>query len=179
MTDAFFPDNTVLCNFAAVDRVDLLRAVLGERGRWTEAVAFEASQSAAYLPVLASLSVDGWLGEPVEVTSDVDVQAIERIRRAAFGGTDDRPLQHLGEAQTCYVIKHWAEFSGSWWITDDREALRYAKFQGITTRETIDLMSMAVVNGDIGAQDAFSLMMLMADRDRGLRLPKTASDFTK
>jgi predicted nucleic acid-binding protein len=179
MTEAFFPDNTVLCNFAAVDRVDLLRSVLSERGRWTEAVAYEASRSAAHLRALASLAADGWLGEPVEVTSDADIQAIERIRRAAFGGTDDRPLQHLGEAQTCYVIKHWADFSGSWWITDDREALRYAKFQGITTRETIDLMSMAVVNGDIGAQDAFSLMTLMADRDRGLRLPKTASDFTK
>jgi hypothetical protein len=179
MTDAFFPDNTVLCNFAAVDRLDLLRSVLGERGRWTEAVAYEASQSAAYLRALVSLAVDGWLGEPVEVTSDADVLAIERIRRAVFGGTDDRPRQHLGEAQTCYVIKHWAEFSGSWWITDDREALRYAKFQGITTRETIDLMSMAVVNGDVGAKDAFALMNLMADRDRGLRLPKTASDFTK
>jgi predicted nucleic acid-binding protein len=179
MTEAFFPDNTVLCNFAAVDRVDLLRSVVGERGRWTEAVAYEASRSAAHLRALASLAVDGWLGEPVEVTSDADIQAIERIRRAAFGGTDDRPLQHLGEAQTCYVIKHWAEFSGSWWITDDREALRYAKFQGITTRETIDLMSMAVVNGDIGERDAFSLMILMAERDRGLRLPKKASDFTK
>jgi hypothetical protein len=179
MTEAFFPDNTVLCNFAAVERVDLLRSVLSERGRWTEAVAYEASRSAAHLRALAGLAADGWLGDPVEVTSDADIQAIERIRRAAFGGTDDRPLQHLGEAQTCYVIKHWAEFAGSWWITDDREALRYAKFQGITTRETIDLMSIAVVNGDVGATDAFSLMNLMADRDRGLRLPKTASDFTR
>jgi hypothetical protein len=48
---------------------------------------------------------------------------------APFSGADDRPLQHLGEVQTCYVIKHWAEFSGSWWITDDREALRYANAQ--------------------------------------------------
>jgi hypothetical protein len=179
MTEAFFPDNTVLCNFASVDRVDLLRAVLGDRGRWMEAVAFEASRSAAYLRALEGLGSNGWLGEPIEVTSDADIEAIERIRRVAFGGTEDRPLQHLGEAQTCYVIKNWAEFTGSWWITDDREALRYAKFQGITTRETIDLMSMAVVDGDIGAQDAFGLMNLMAERDRGLRLPKTAIDFTK
>ena len=39
MSEAFFPDNTgfpdntVLCNFASVDRIDLLRSVLGERGR--------------------------------------------------------------------------------------------------------------------------------------------------
>ena len=67
MTEAFFPDNTVLCNFAAVDRVHLLRSVLGERGRWTEAVAYEASRSAAHLRALAGLAVDGWLSEPVEV----------------------------------------------------------------------------------------------------------------
>jgi hypothetical protein len=179
MAEAFFPDNTVLCNFAAVERLGLLRSVLRERGRWMEAVAYEASRSARHLPALADLVGDGWLGEPIEVTSAVDIQAIEQIRRAAFGGTDDRPLQHLGEAQTCYVIKHWADFAGSWWITDDREALRYARFQGVTTKETIDLMSMAVVDGDIAARDAFGLMNLMADRDRGLRLPKTASDFTR
>ena len=74
-----------------------------------------------------------------------------------FGGTDDEPLKHLGEAQTCYVIKNWPEFAGSWWISDDREAVRYAKLQGITTRETIDLMTIAVVDGDI-APDAFDLM---------------------
>jgi len=34
-----FPDNTVLCNFAAVDRLDLLQAVLNGRGRWTPTVA--------------------------------------------------------------------------------------------------------------------------------------------
>ena len=57
MTEAFFPDNTVLCNFAAVDRIDLLRSVLSEHGRWTEAVAYEASRSAAHLRSLASLAV--------------------------------------------------------------------------------------------------------------------------
>jgi hypothetical protein len=91
----------------------MTEAFFGERGRWTEAVAHEASRSAAHLRALANLAIDGWLGEPAEVTSEADIRAIERIRRAAFGGTDDRPLQHLGEAQTCYVIKHWAEFSRS------------------------------------------------------------------
>lgn len=40
---------------------------------------------------------------------------------------------------------------------DDREAVRYAKLQGITTREAIDLMSIAVADGDIGAADASGL----------------------
>jgi hypothetical protein len=179
MTGFFFPDNTVLCNFAAVNRLDLLKLVVSDRGRWTEAVAYEASKSAAFHPAIASLPDDGWLDEPIEITRDGDVRKIEQIRRAVFGGTEARPLQHLGEAQTCYVIKNWPEFAGSWWITDDREALRYARFQGITTRETIDLVAVAAVNGDIPAPEGFALLNLMAERDRHLRLPKTADDLIR
>jgi hypothetical protein len=179
MTEFLFPDNTVLCDFAAVDRMDLLRSVLDGRGRWTEAVAHEAHKSAAYLPTLATLARRGWLGEPIEVTEEVHVRQIEHLRRAVFGGGDDRPLQHLGEAQSCYVILNWAEFAGSWWITNDRDAVRYARFQGITTRETIDLMSIAVVDGDITALDAFALMTRMTDAGRHLRLPKSPGEFAR
>lgn len=179
MTEFLFPDNTVLCDFAAVDRLDLLRSVLGERGRWTEAVAYEASQSARYLPALASLTADNWLGDPIEITDAADIRQIERIRRVVFGGGDDRPLQHLGEAQSCYVILNWAEFSGSWWITNDRDALRYARFQHITTRETIDLMCTAVAYGDITAGAAFGLMTRMTDAGRHLRLPKSPAELTR
>jgi len=178
MTEFLFPDNTVLCDFAAVDRLDLLRSILGGRGRWTEAVAYEASRSERYLPALASLNTEAWLGEPIEVTQEADIQQIERIRRAVFGGTESRPLLHLGEAQSCYLILNWAEFAGSWWITNDRDALRYARFKGITTRETIDLMSIAVSNGDIPVRSAFDLMKQMADADRSLRLPQSAAELT-
>jgi len=179
MTEFLFPDNTVLCDFAAVDRLDLLRSVLSERGRWTEAIAYVAGRSARHLPALIALIQDGWLGEPIEIIEDADIQRIERIRRVVFGGTDDQPLQHLGEAQSCYVILNWAAFAGSWWITNDRDALRYARFQGITTRETVDLMSIAVVNGDIAARAAFELMTRMTDEGRHLRLPRSAAELAR
>lgn len=176
MAEFLFPDNTVLCNFAAVDRLDLLKSVLDGRGRWTEAVADEARRSAGWLPALRELAGSGWLDEPLEIVDDSDVLAIERIRRAVFGGSDAKPLQHLGEAQTCHVILNWAPFAGSWWISDDREALRYARFQGITTRETVDLMNIAVVNGDIAARDDFDLMMKMVDAGWHLRMPCSPKD---
>jgi hypothetical protein len=179
MTEYLFPDNTVLCNFAAVSRLDLLKSVLNGRGRWTEAVAYEASRSASRLPALRRLPAEDWLDEPIEVTRESDIRAINRIRRAVFDGTDDEPLKHLGEAQTCYIIKNWTGFAGSWWISDDREAVRYAKLQGITTRETIDLMSIAVADGDISARDAFNLMQAIADADRCLRLPKSAEELRR
>ena len=70
MTEYLFPDNTVLCNFAAVDRLDLIKSVLNGRGRWTEAVAYEASRSASRLPALRGLVAEGWLDEPIEITKN-------------------------------------------------------------------------------------------------------------
>jgi hypothetical protein len=151
MIEFLFPDNTVLCNFASVNRLDLLNLVLDGRGRWTEAVAYEASRSGRVLRDLGQLAADQWLGEPIEIDDESEIQQINAIRRAVFGGTDDEPLKHLGEAQTCFVILKWSEFAGSWWISDDREALRYARLQGITTRETIDLVSTANMSRSDGA----------------------------
>jgi hypothetical protein len=179
MTEYLFPDNTVLCNFGAVKRLDLIESIFRGRGRWTEAVAGEASASAQWLPALRDLASAGWLDEPIEISRPRDVQNVDRIRRVVFGGTDDQPLKHLGEAQTCYVIRNWDEFAGAWWISDDRDALDYARGQGITTRETIDLMNMAVADGEMSAVDAFALMQQMADSDRHLRLPKSAAELQR
>ncbi|MFI9451564.1 hypothetical protein [Amycolatopsis sp. NPDC052450] len=179
MTEFLFPDNTVLCNFAAVDRLDLLKSVLDGRGRWTEAVAYESTRSARFLPALGKLARDPWLGDVIEVNDESEIQEVDAIRRAVFGGTDDKPLKHLGEAQACFVIAKWPEFAGSWWISDDREALRYARFRGITTRETIDLVRMAVGIGDIASEEAFDLLYKMADLGRHLRLPSSAAELTQ
>lgn len=176
MSVYFFPDNTVLCNFAAINRLDLLKAVLEGRGRWTAAVAYEASRSANHHPDLSDLPAEGWLGEPIEIDQDADIQQINLVRRVVFGGTEDNPLKHLGEAETCHIILNWNEFTGSWWISDDRDALDYARRQGITTRETIDLMATAAVAGAVTAQEGFELMLKMVERDRHLRLPVRPSD---
>jgi hypothetical protein len=176
VTTYFFPDNTVLCNFASVDSLGLLVTVLNGRGRWTSAVAYEASRSAQFMPTLNGIAVNGWLSEPIEITGEKDIQRVNQIRRAVFGGTDGEPLKHLGEAETCFLLKEHSEFAGSWWISDDQEAVRYGRFQHITTRETIDLMTIAVVNGDIAAHKAYELMLVMADKGRSLRLPSSPSE---
>jgi hypothetical protein len=98
VTTYLFPDNTVLCNFASVDRLGLLRTVLNGRGRWTSAVAYEASRSAQFMPALNGIAADGWLSEPIEITSEKDIQRVIQIRRVVFGGADNEPLKHLGEA---------------------------------------------------------------------------------
>ena len=179
MTEFLFPDNTVLCDFAAVERVDLLRSVLNGRGRWTEAVTYEASRSARVLPALRALLGDDSLGEPIEIDDEHEILRINAIQRAVFGGDDDEPLKHLGEAQTCFLIRERPEFAGSWWISDDKESLCYARRQGITTRETVDLVGTAVAYGDLGAEEGFELMQRMADEGCGVRLPDSPADLRR
>jgi len=95
VAEAVFPDNTVLCNFAAVHRLDLLERFLRGRGRWTEAVAGEARRSARFLPDLIKIEKEGWLGEPVEIDAAEAVAGVEHLRRDVFGGSSAEPLKHL------------------------------------------------------------------------------------
>lgn len=179
MTAYVFPDNTVLCNFACVDRLDLLESVLRDRGRWTDAVSHEAAQSAKWLPALRGIADGGWLGEPIEVLDERAVQVVEAIRTGPFGGGKHRPLQHLGESQTCYLLKHWPEFSGSWWVSDDKDALHFARGQGLITRETCDLVAEAVVGGDLTGTAGLALLQEMVQKGQHPRVPASVAELTR
>lgn len=75
------------------------------------------------------------------------------------------------------LIAEVAEFAGSWWVTDDCEALRYARGRGITTRETLDLVEGIVADGDLAADAAVELMHSMSRASRHLRMPTGANHF--
>ena len=177
MAPVVFPDNTVFCNFAAVERIDLLIAWLRGRGRWCEAVHHETTRSARCLSALTQLTGNGSpLGDPIIIDDPSETQKINRIREVVFGGSIDKPTQHLGEAQTCWVIRHRAEFRGSWWVTDDIDAYEYASMQGITTYRTRDIMAMMISDGDLSEQEAWNLMKSMADAERPISLPRSVQD---
>lgn len=173
---ALFPDNSVLCNFAAVQRLDLLRDFLRGRGRWTEAVAAEAAASAGFFPELRRIHAEGWLGEPIEIVRRDDIKAVELLRERVFGGGPHKATQHLGEAQTCHIIVHWTQFASSVWISEDKDSIRYAEARGIPAWNTLDIMRAIVADGDLTAQQAYDLMLDMADAGRGLLLPNTPRD---
>lgn len=164
----WFPDNTVLCNFAAVDRLPLLEKVLDGRGRWTQAVAYEAERSTVYHPRLRDIVDAGWLGEPIEIDDVREIAEVERMRRAVFGGAASQPTRHLGEAETCALITLRKEFRGSVWITDDRSAWRFARRRGITTKETYDLVREAAVGELISAGEGHRLLTAMVAAGRHL-----------
>ncbi|NAS22258.1 hypothetical protein GT755_11245 [Herbidospora sp. NEAU-GS84] len=157
-------------------RLDLLRDILRGRGRWTEAIEYEAHRSAQFYPDLHTLISDGWLGEAIEVSDPQAVFRINRIRTAAFGGSHDEPTKHLGEAQTCYVIKSFPEFRHSYWITDDRDAAEYARAQGITTKDTRRLISDGVQDGACTADEGFRLLGEMRALGRSVDVPGDLAD---
>lgn len=176
MNRYWFPDNSVLCNFAAVERMDLLKAELVDRGRWTAAVAYEAERSAAHLTDLRQVVDDAWLGEAVETTA-VEAEAVERVRVAEFGGTPSRPLQHLGEAETCHVLRTRAEYAESVWMTDDVAAFDFGKRTGLTTWSTRTLVEYMISNGDLTARNAYDLLESMVDAGRFVyRMPGGPND---
>ena len=177
MAAAVFPDNTVLCNFACVGRADLLGAHLRGRGRWVEAVAAEAEASACHLPDLRRLIEGGWLGEPIEITRPTDVRAVESLRVNVFGGTRTRPLQHLGEAQSCFLLSKHDEWSDAVWVTDDRDAFEFAQNQGIITRGTVELFRALVADGDLTPDRAFAVLQDI-DSERGLRIPSSPRELS-
>lgn len=175
---AIFPDNTVLINFACINQLALLGGWLDGRGRWTEAVAYEASRSASYWPPMGELLDGGWLGEPVEPDTD-SAKAIDRLRRNVFGGTRNEPLKHLGESQTCYLLLNDLQWKDAWWITDDKDAYEFAQSKWITTRRTIDVFKNLVAGGDLTAFAAFDLMQSIADNGRSLELPRVAEELLR
>lgn len=136
---------------------------------------WEARQSLQVLPGLQAV-FEGWLGDPIELRNEVEDRQVQAIRRAVFGGAPRIPMAHLGEAMTLFVIQNWTEFHGSTWISNDQDSVEYARRQQIRVMETLDVMREIVADGDITPREAFSLMHLMAQQDRGLRLPSHVRD---
>lgn len=176
MSTAVFPDNTVLCNFAAIDRLDLLLNWLRGRGRWCAAVRSETIKSTPYLPPLAVLTPEnGPLGAAIDIDDEEVIQQIEAIRINGLGGMSDEPLKHLGEAQTCYIIER--DFRGALWVSDDADACDYARFKGIRVYRTFEIFCEIVTEGELTAGEALELMIDMDHNDRNLYIPRDTGEF--
>ena len=105
-------------------------------------------------------------------------EAVERMRLGVFGGMPEEPLKHLGEAQTCYLIRHLSEFEGSWWVTEDGDAYDFGVRSGMQTLRTFEVMQHMVADGDLAADAALALMRAMEEAGRALlHMPQRPSSF--
>lgn len=117
-------DACTLWNFAAVERLELLRTRYEGRCAWTESAQWETRRGVADLPYLQPLIGASWLGTPIATDDPLAVQQVDRIRRA-LGGAPGAPTQHLGEAEAIYYAE--LDRVTTVFATDDRDAFHTAQ----------------------------------------------------
>lgn len=167
-------DSTVFVNFATVSQLPLLRAVLRDRGRWTEAVATETDRFAAQHPELALDKLSLWMGDPIEFPARAtsDIQAYRR----ALAIPGEPATKNLGEAEAIYALEHWPGLRGEVLVTDDRPAGHFAAGRGLQVWDTGRLLADGHQAGEIGCPDAWELLKLMFAKGRGVRVPADHRD---
>jgi hypothetical protein len=93
---------------------------------------------------------------------------VDALRRA-LGGLPAKPGEHLGEAELIYYLERHRP--DSVFITDDRPARDLAVRRQLLTVDTPTVLSECYSYGELGCPDAYELLVQMADRGRGVRVP--------
>jgi predicted nucleic acid-binding protein len=139
----FFADNTVLVSFAHIDRMDLLKNLIKDSGRWSHTVRRECRRSAKEPGLQALSQAENILGAPIRPTGD-EVSNTFALRDQMASPGDDR-YKHLGEAETMAIMS--SRFSDSVFLTDDRRARDLARALGIEVASTWKLLSLICRTG--------------------------------
>ena len=174
MTSPVLYDSVTLRHFAVISRLDLLQACHGTRDkpRWTATVKKEIATSASLgNSECRSLLEMNWLGEAV-ASSPQDLKAITHLKislgNAGFEEEDDAVTsKNLGEAESIQIALRL----GYCFTTDDNDAHRVASGRLGSTRvfDTVDLLRLAVANGDLRIPDAIEVANRIRTADRYLR----------
>ncbi|TFD79415.1 hypothetical protein [Cryobacterium fucosi] len=159
----FFPDNTVLNNFAIIRLMDELGELIGDRGCWCATVANECAKGVTK-PGLEDMakapSIFGDALYPVGAEY-TDTQTI-RERMLKPGDTD---TDHLGEAETIAIMSH--RRMRGFFVTDDRDAAREAKAEGIGVVSTWDILRLMVRGGRMTLGDFHIHATTLVNASRG------------
>jgi len=136
-------NNTVLSNFGLVNQMKLLQQAVRNRAATTKAVLREFHQGIelGYLP---SISMD-WL---VILELDEEEKAIFQLLNQRYGA---------GEA-SCLAV---AQKRGMKFVTDDRDARRYAQRLGIPVSGTIGILVDLIRLKVLSLQEANSILREM------------------
>lgn len=141
MPDFFFPDNTVLVNFAHIQRMDLLKKLLNGKGKWCATVAQECDRSSNVSGLATMKYAQSIFGEPLYPENQVEYLHVVLLR-GQITQPYDPPEKSLGEAETLAIMSR--RFMAGYFITDDKEAARLARQNNITVVSTWDLLKLAV-----------------------------------
>lgn len=158
------PDNTVLINFAHINRMDLL-ALIASEGAWCATVADECDRSATR-PGLASMSQAHQIfGEPLRPETGAE-HVMTRTLRTRLARPGDGPHRHLGEAETLAIIS--GRSLNGIFATDDKSVRVLATDLNIQVVTTFDLLRFAAVRaGYVDHNTLWSHLLTLRQLQRG------------
>jgi predicted nucleic acid-binding protein len=163
-------DACSLQSFATVDRLDLLESRFAGRVTWTRAVQIEVKRGIQRANCLEKVGLCTWLGEPVDLPTDdmLTYLQLDELRQA-LGGTNAKPTEHLGEAETIHYIETVAP--SAIFVTDDRSAMDFAGNRGIAVMNSAAVLRECYIHDEIGCPDAYQLLLAMSECGRGVSVP--------
>ena len=164
MSLLLFPDNTVLINFALIQRMDLLETLANGKGQWCASVADECHNSARQPGLEALNEADEIFGEPWHLQGQAEwINAT--ILRDDLASPGDGRLKHLGEAETLAIMIHRA--TDGLFVTDDSDAARLANRHGIQVIGTWDLLRLAAKRAMVDEATLWGYVLTLRSHQRG------------
>jgi predicted nucleic acid-binding protein len=171
-----FPDNTVLINFALINRMDLLARLARGYGGWCATVASECGESARRPELSALTGAAEIFGAPLFPDDDELKQT--RLLRYQLAAPGDPDTKHLGEAETVAIVAK--RQLNCYFVTDDEEARRLATLHCIPVADTWRLLKLACRKGWIDADTFWGYVLTLATNHRKIPYElKTRESFNK
>ena len=170
MPALLFPDNTVLINFAIIDRMDLLRKLVNGHGHWCATVATECHESWRRTELAALAEAASIFGTPLSPDRTENLDA--HLLRDELAIPVDAAHKHLGESETIAIMLR-RRLNG-FFVTDDREAQRLAARNGITAITTWRLLQAAARTEMVEADTLWTYVQILREAKRGT--PPTVHD---
>lgn len=174
MPRVFFPDNTVLVNFAYLHRMDLLRR-LARNPAWCATVADECSRSSQGPDLEDMAEAWGIFGEPLRPDSPVEHLTVQDYKRR-LGKPGDSAYSNLGEAETLAIIE--CRSIEAIFVTDDAAAAAIARGSQLQIKvaSTWDLLWVATRRGFVDRDTAWSYVSILRTKSRHLPPGQAARD---
>jgi predicted nucleic acid-binding protein len=163
VTVLLFPDNTVLINFAILNRMDLLGSLANGNGQWCATVAEECANSTGFDGLGALADAPSIFGEPLR-PDRAELQDAYILREELAQPGDPR-YKHLGEAETIAIMQR-RQLRG-FFVTDDNDARRMAARHGVKIATTWILLKMAWKVGRIDADTLWGYVQTLGRQSRG------------
>jgi predicted nucleic acid-binding protein len=158
-----FPDNTVLTNFALINRMDLLSRLANGNGRWCATVAAECAESARR-PELAALDGAAEIFGDALFPDQAELQDV-RVLRDQLAGPGDPRTKHLGEAETIAIAVR--RHLNCFFVTDDGGAARLASRNGVPVVDTWRLLKVAHRKNWLDADTLWGYVLTIEGHGRG------------